>query len=88
MKDCNIVGIDLAKNIFHVCVMNSRGRVLKRIRVRRKALISCVMKYQDGIVAFEACGGAHYWARCFESLGLEVRQIPAQFVKALSLIHI
>ena len=29
----------------------------------------------------EACGGAHYWARLFESHGYETRIIAAQFVK-------
>ena len=29
----------------------------------------------------EACGGAHYWARKAQSLGHEVRLMPAQYVK-------
>ena len=33
------------------------------------------------VVVFEACGGAHYWAREMMALGHEARIIPAQYVK-------
>jgi len=81
MKSDSIVGIDLAKNVFHVCVMNGAGRVQKRKRLRRKELFEWVTNHCTGVVAFEACGGAHYWARRFRSVGFEVRMIAGQFVK-------
>lgn len=81
MKKTNILGIDLAKNIFHLCKMNNSGRVIKRLKATRGNLLQTVINHCDGVVAIEACGGANYWARQFESLGLEVRQMPAQFVK-------
>ena len=83
MEESNIIGIDLAKNIFSICVMNSRGRVLKRLnRVSRANLIAKVVgECGAGVIAMEACGGAHYFSRTFESLGYETRIIAAQFVK-------
>jgi len=33
------------------------------------------------LVAMEACGGSHYWARKFEDMGHDVRLISPQFVK-------
>lgn len=81
MKKDNILGIDLAKSVFHVCMMNGSGRVLRRKKVSRNRLFEYVITHCEGVVAMEACGGSHYWARRFESEGFEVRQMAAQFVK-------
>jgi transposase len=75
------VGIDLAKNVFHLCVMNSSGRVIKRARSTRSQLYWQVLNLNPDTVAMECCGGSHYWARRFESAGLKTRQISPQFVK-------
>lgn len=78
----HIIGIDLAKNSFSICVMNKAGKVLKRYNnIKRHQLLARIANGYKGVVAMEACGGAHYWARSFESLGIETRIIAAQFVK-------
>lgn len=77
----NIIGIDLAKNIFHLCVMNKQGRVLRRFKATRAKLYERVLQEGTCIVAMEACGGAQYWARRFREAGYEVRIMAAQFVK-------
>jgi transposase len=33
------------------------------------------------VVAIEACGGSHHWARALQSLGHEVKILPPQYVK-------
>ena len=81
MKESNIIGIDLAKNVFHICVMNKVGRVLKRKRLSRLHLLDYVVNHYQGTIAMEACSGAHYWARRFKAAGYEVKIIAAQFVK-------
>lgn len=81
MRNDNIIGIDLAKSVFHVCVMNAQGRVLERKRLLRANLFEYVLKRGTGVVAFEACGGSQYLARRLEAEGFEVRQIAAKFVK-------
>lgn len=82
MNEHNIIGIDLAKNSFSICVMNKVGRVLKRYNnVKRPQLLTRIMNGHKGVVAMEACGGSNYWARSFESCGFETRIIAAQFVK-------
>ena len=58
MREDSIVGIDLAKNIFHVCVMNRAGSVTKRRQLSRKNLFEWVTTHCQGVVAFEACAGA------------------------------
>lgn len=81
MKQDSIVGIDLAKNTFSVCVMSSAGRVVVRKQLSRGQLFEWVICHSDGVIAMEACGGAHYWARRFEGASRGVRILPGQFVK-------
>jgi transposase len=35
-----------------------------------------------GLVVMEACGSAHHWARWMNSLGIEVKLLPAAYVRA------
>ena len=69
MNQDSIVGIDLAKNSFSVCVMNSVGKVVVRKQLSRKQLFEWATCRTKGVIAMEACGGAHYWARRFGAAG-------------------
>ena len=80
MKKTTIIGIDLAKNIFHVCVMPEVGRVQQRIRLNRKQLFEWVICHSEGVIVMEACGGANHWAREFIKLGSQVKLIAPQYV--------
>lgn len=77
------VGIDLAKQVFSVCVMDGLGRVTQRRELRREALRVWLLQLPAGtVVAMEACSGAHYWGRYCEQQGLVPRLMAAQIVKA------
>ena len=74
-------GVDLAKYLFSVCMMDSHGHVLLRRELRREAFAEWLAQLAAGtIVAMEACSGAHHWARRCIELGLQPRLIAAQFV--------
>ena len=75
------VGVDLAKYTFSVCMVDSQGRVQLRRDLRRDAFAAWLVQLPAGtIVAMEACGGGHYWARRCLELGLQPRLMAAQFV--------
>lgn len=75
------VGIDLAKQLFSVCVVDAQGRVQLRKDLRREALVSWLAGLPAGTaVAMEACSSAHHWARVCQSHGLVPRLMAAQFV--------
>lgn len=75
------VGIDLAKQLFSVCVVDARGRVQLRKDLRREALLPWLAALPAGtVVAMEACSSAHHWARVCQSHGLAPRLMAAQFV--------
>jgi len=75
------IGIDLAKNVFELCGLDESGDILLRRRVRRETLLRAVGEIPACIIGIEACTGAYYWQRQFESLGHDVRIIAPQHVK-------
>ena len=73
MTDINRVGIDLAKTVFHVTAVDEAGAVVERKRFRRAGLHSYLTLLPPGcLVAMEACGSAHHWARLALHLGHKV----------------
>jgi transposase len=76
-----VVGIDLAKNNFQICCADARGKILKEHLVRRKDLLAIMAQLPPSLVAMEACGGAHYWARQCQKLQHKVLLIPPQYIK-------
>lgn len=76
-----LVGIDLAKNSFHVHGIDAEGKAVFSKKLSRSRLSPFVANLPACTVAMEACGSAHHWARRFRSFGHEVRLIAPQFVK-------
>ncbi len=77
-----IISIDLAKDVFELCIATARGRVLDRKRLNRKQFARFIATTEPAIVVMETCGSAHFWGRCAESAGHQVRLLPAHYVKA------
>jgi transposase len=76
-----VLGIDLAKLVFHVVGMDDSGHVVLRKRLARSALLTFIANVPPLRIGMEACGSAHYWARRFREYGHDVRLIAPQFVK-------
>ncbi len=77
----DILGIDLAKNVFQLHGVNAAGRVVLKRRVMRDQLLEVVAQTQPCTIVVEACTGAFTWARKFEALGHRVKIISPQYVK-------
>ncbi len=76
------VGIDLAKNVFQVCVWLEDGTVHSNRKIKRNMLLHVIRQFPEGtLIAMEACASSHHWVRTFESMGYRVALIPAQAVK-------
>jgi transposase len=78
----SVLGIDIAKLVFHIVGMDDRGHVVLRKRMARGELLHFIAMLPPALIGMEACGSAHYWARRFGEHGHEVRLIAPQFVKA------
>lgn len=81
MDNHSLIAIDLAKNIFQICIVNSNNRVLMNRQLTRASLGEFIAKQPATMIAMEACYSSHYWARLFQSYGHQVKLIPAQHVK-------
>lgn len=75
-----LIGLDLAKSIFHYVAIDSRGKPLQRKCLRRAQMLNHFAKLEPTLVVMEACGSSHYWARELRALGHEVQLLPAQHV--------
>lgn len=60
----------LPKNVFAVHGVDEAGKaVLIKPRVSRDQLGSLIAQLPPCIIGMEACSGAHYWGRAFQSYG-------------------
>lgn len=81
MRSVTVLAIDLAKKNFQIHGLDDKGRKVKKKSLKRDELFQQVICLKPKMVAFEACGSAHYWGKRFRDAGIEVMMIPAQFVK-------
>lgn len=81
MDEVNIIGLDLAKNIYRVHGAAQDGRRLFSRNVRRANLLQFLDTVPRCIVAMEACASSHYWAREIGALGHTAKLIPPAYVK-------
>jgi transposase len=75
------IGLDIAKNVFHLVGQNRAGREVLKKRLKRAQVLAYFAQLEACVVGIEACGGAHHWARELGKLGHEAKLIPAQVVK-------
>jgi transposase len=76
----SVLGIDLAKQVFHLVGLDAHGTIVIRKRLYRAQLMAFIAQLSPTLIGMEACGGAHYWARRFREHGHEVQLMAPQFV--------
>ncbi len=81
MTAIDILGIDIAKNVFQLHGVNSAGRVMLRKRVMRDQRMQTIAQVEPCTIVVEACTGAFHWARRFEEFGHRVKIVCPQYVK-------
>lgn len=77
----NLIGIDLAKNVFQVCGVNQAGKAVFNRQLRRANLLDFLAQHPGVIIAMEACSGSNYWGRTLQERGYTVKLLPPQHVK-------
>lgn len=82
-----VIGIDLAKKVLQICVLDEHGKVRKNTKFSPAKTKEFLANTPPTMVAMEACGMAHYWGRLAQSHGHEVRLLPPQHVKAFRRVH-
>ena len=79
--DATTIAVDLAKNVFEVAVANDHWRVVARHRFTRTRFERSCVTSPSAHVVMEACGSAHYWARCAQRHRHRVTLLPEQYVR-------
>ena len=75
------VGVDIAKQVIQVHGVDAAGRPVVARAIKRDQFLACCAQLPPCcLVAMEACGGAHHWARRLIAMGLDARLIAAGFV--------
>jgi transposase len=77
------IGLDLAKNVFHVHGVDEQGKVVVARNLRRGQVIEFFKKVPPCLVGMEACATAHHWARELTGLGHSARLMPASLRQSL-----
>jgi transposase len=80
-QDISVVGIDIAKRVFHVIGMDKRGKIILRKRLYRGEVVPFIAQLPPVTIGMEACGGSHYWARQCRQQGHDVKLMAPQFVR-------
>jgi transposase len=76
------VAVDLAKSVFQLAVADAHWKVIESHRLTRSQFERWFLNREVGLVIMEACGSAHHFARYLMGLGIEVKLLPAKYVRA------
>ena len=81
MSQIQVVGLDLAKQVFQVHAVAADGSVVVKRQLRRSQVLAFFEKLGPCLIGLEACGSAHVWAREIAGFGHRVRLMPPAYVK-------
>lgn len=80
-----IIGMDIAKNVFQLHLVDVETGEIERRQLKRAKVAEFFINRRPSLVAIEACGGAHHWARTLQAMGHQVKLLPAKHVRAFVL---
>lgn len=80
--EVSIIGLDIAKTVFHVVQCDARGKEVGRRMLKRAQVLEWFARQAACTVVLEACGGAHHWGRELARLGHRPKLLPPRAVKA------
>jgi len=75
-------GVDIAKSVIQVHWIELDTGEICRKKLTRAKVAEFFARKPAGVVAIEACGGAHHWGRALAALGHDVQLLPARQVRA------
>ena len=76
-----VIGMDIAKNVFQLHCVDPETGEMERHKIKREKVTVFFANRKPSLVAMEACGGAHHWARVLQAMGHEVKLLPANHVR-------
>ena len=81
MNGQQVVGLDIAKFVFQLHTVDMGTGEIINVQIKRAKVLEYFVNQPKCLIAMEACGGAHYWARELLALGHSVRLLHAKVVR-------
>lgn len=76
-----VIGLDIAKHVFQLHTVNMGTGEIVNLQIKRAKVAEHFANRPPCLIAIEACGGAHHWARELMALGHSVRLLHAKVVR-------
>ena len=76
-----VVGLDIAKHVFQMHTVDMATGEIVNVQIKRAKVLEHFANRPPCLIAIEACGGAHHWARQLQALGHSVRLLHAKIVR-------
>ena len=76
-----VFGLDIAKHVFQLHTVDMSTGEIANVQIKRAKVLEHFVNRQQSLIALEACGGAHHWARELTALGHTVRLLHAKIVR-------
>ena len=73
MEQFSRIGMDTSKHIFQLHGVNAVEDPVLRKKLRRRDMVAFFERLAPTVIAIEACGASHHWARLLGSFGHEVK---------------
>lgn len=81
MNGQQVVGLDIAKNVFQMHTVDMGSGEIINVQIKRGKVLEHFANKLPSLIAMEACGSAHHWARELAALGHSVRLLHAKAVR-------
>ena len=81
MNGQQVVGLDIAKKVFQLHTVDMETGEIVNVQIKRAKVVEHFANRKPCLIAIEACGSGHHWARELRSLGHSVRLIHAKVVR-------
>ncbi len=81
MEKITRIGMDTSKRIFQLHGVDDAEQPVLRRKLSRDRMIAFFQALPPTVVALEACGASHHWARVLGAMGHTVKLIAPQLAK-------
>jgi transposase len=81
MNGLQVVGLDIAKHVFQLHTVDMGTGEIVNVQIKRAKVAEHFANRAACLIAMEACGGAHHWARALQALGHKVHLLHAKAVR-------
>jgi transposase len=81
MNGQQVVGLDIAKHVFQMHSVDMGTGEIINVQLKRAQVLQRFANCPPCLIAMEACGGVHHWARELTALGHGVRLLHAKVVR-------